>query len=222
MKQREVKPFDASPSADDRKKVQALLARIFLPGIIRMLVASLRIQITPDRHLPALREGGIIAFWHGNMVTGWMLCRKLFPRKNLHAVVSLSQDGAILASTLSRLGYTLIRGSSSRGSDEVKRNMLKAVRNGDIVAITPDGPRGPRQRLKYGTLKLVSQHRLTMYFAKISHKQAWQLDSWDRFQIPRPFSRVEIEIVPVTIPEIKNQNELENIEKQLAEQFSEN
>ncbi|MBM3162455.1 MAG: DUF374 domain-containing protein [Chlorobi bacterium] len=180
-----------------------------LPLLLRMLFGSLRITLTWRPETACLPEGSaIFSFWHGKMVAGWMLARKLFANRRVSAVVSLSEDGNILSGTLAVLGFSLIRGSSSKGSLNVREETAETLSGGDIVAITPDGPRGPRHEFKYGTVRLASQCRTPLLFADIRYQRAWQLKSWDRFEIPWPFSRASIILHHISVPEFRSEEEL--------------
>ena len=196
-----------------------LIARHIIPIALKLLYASLRITVTP-RQIQLPENGAIIAFWHGNMITGWLLAQTLFPGKNITAVVSMSEDGNILAETLERLGFSLIRGSSSKGGDEVKLNIQKVLQKGDIVALTPDGPRGPANQFKFGTLRLASEKHYPLVFADISHANPWKLKSWDQFEIPKPFSKTNIKLHLVDLPEFNNEEELQSYTKQLSIKLS--
>lgn len=192
-----------------------------LPGTLKALIATLRItmQNTPDA-TGAEAEKCIFAFWHGKMIYGWLLAQRLFPERDIHAVVSLSKDGEILSHTLEKLGFTLIRGSSSRGSGEVKTTMLAELEQKGIVAITPDGPRGPRHSFKYGTLRLVSEQKIPIIFAAIQYDKTIQLKSWDKFEIPLPFSKVNVTLHRIEVPEMRSEQDLELFEQQLSKQFA--
>ena len=196
-----------------------LIARHIIPIALKLLYASLRITVTP-RKIQLPDNGAIITFWHGNMITGWLLAQSLFPGEKITAVVSMSEDGNILAETLERLGFSLIRGSSSKGGDEVKLNIQKVLQKGDIVALTPDGPRGPAKQFKFGTLRLASQKRYPLVFADISHANPWKLKSWDRFEIPKPFSKTIVKLHLVDLPEFNNEEELQSYTKQLSIKLS--
>ncbi len=205
--------------ATDRAKNAA--AGILLPALLKTLVATLKIKVRGDIPADAGETGGVIAcFWHGTMVNGWLLMQRLFPRKNIAAVVSLSRDGEILAATLERLGFRLIRGSSSRGGEGVKQQMLDTIAGNGIVAITPDGPRGPIHRFKYGTLRLASQHHIPLLFADIRCSRSRKLKSWDGFEIPAPFSRVDITLHSMTVPLFTNDQELRDYEQKLSDTFA--
>jgi lysophospholipid acyltransferase (LPLAT)-like uncharacterized protein len=196
-----------------------VLSRYILPMALKLLYASLRISITPSP-LQLSEKGAIIAFWHGKMIAGWFLAKTLCSSKNITAVVSLSEDGRTLADTLERLGFSLIRGSSSKGGDEVKQAMQEALQNGDIIVLTPDGPRGPVNQFKYGTLRLASDNHYPIFFAEISYAKRWMLKSWDRFEIPKPFSKTSVQLHRLDLPAFNSDNELQNYTKKLSDRLS--
>ena len=199
--------------------VSPLISRYILPAALQLLYASLRITVTPrGNELPD--KGKIIAFWHGKMIAGWLFAKTLCPGKTISAVVSLSDDGRTLADSLERLGFLLIRGSSSKGGEEVKRLIEETLLREGVIAITPDGPRGPVHQFKYGTLKLASRARYPIVFAEIHYAKKWTLDNWDRFEIPKPFSKVSIHLHSLELPEFKNDNELYSYTKKLSDRLS--
>ena len=198
-----------------------IIARPLLPELLKLLFSGLRVQLVPaSEPLPDSRKGMIFAFWHGKMVAGWLLTGKLFPGKQATAVVSLSEDGQLLSDTLERLGFRLIRGSSSKGGREVKEMMLEALQGGTLVAMTPDGPRGPVNKFKYGTLRLASEHGIPMVFAEISFAKSRTLKSWDNFEIPMPFSKVTVTLHLIHLPEFHSEEELRSYCEKLSAGFS--
>ncbi|MGC8774729.1 MAG: DUF374 domain-containing protein [Chlorobaculum sp.] len=173
-----------------------------LPHALKLLFGTLKIEIEhAGERMPEDDRGVMLAFWHGKMIAGWLMARRLFPGRDISAVVSLSGDGQILSDALDRLGFHLIRGSSSRGKEEVRRGIGVALSNGGVVAVTPDGPRGPHHRFKYGTLRLAAQHHTPLVFAEIRYGNARNLKSWDKFEIPLPFSRVTVTLHNVQVPD---------------------
>jgi len=121
--------------------------------------------VIPPKHWPS--GGFIAAFWHGKMLTGWLTVADTL--RNICAsapiaVVSLSKDGEILANALHTLGFQLIRGSSSRGRDAVRQGIQAALERGAAVVLTPDGPRGPKESFKYGSIRLAAQYRSPILF----------------------------------------------------------
>jgi lysophospholipid acyltransferase (LPLAT)-like uncharacterized protein len=198
--------------------ISPVLSRHIIPTALKLLYASLRITVIPQQ-IQLTEKGIIIAFWHGKMITGWLLAKTLFPGEKITSVVSLSDDGRTLADTLEQLGFSLIRGSSSRGGDEVKCAMQNALQRGTIVAITPDGPRGPAKQFKFGLIRLASSNHYPLVFADISYTNAWRLKSWDRFEIPKPFSKTTIKLQLIDFPEFKNEEELRSYTRQLSIQL---
>ncbi len=198
-----------------------LLSGLILPGILKTLVLTLKVSVD-DRTIEKERNDGsvLFAFWHGKMIYGWLLARKLFPRRDIHAVVSLSKDGEILSRTLHGLGFCLIRGSSSRGSGSVKEAMNRELDKNGIIAVTPDGPRGPLHSFKYGTLHLASQRGIPIIFASIQYSNAIELKSWDHFEIPLPFSRVTLTLHRIEVPAMKNEEDLAAYEHRLSKHLA--
>ena len=198
-----------------------VISRHILPVVLKLLYASLRISITPSlRDLPLPEGGAMFAFWHGKMITGWLLARTLFPAKRVTAVVSMSEDGRALADALQKCGFALIRGSSSKGGDAVKRAMLDVLQNNGLVVFTPDGPRGPINQFKYGALRLASSSHTTLLFAEISYTSKWILKSWDRFEIPRPFSKTAVKLHLVELPTFRSEEELRRYTTTISERLS--
>ncbi len=201
--------------------ISPLLSRNILPLALKLLYASLRVSVTtPQRSAGLPEKGTIFAFWHGRMVAGWLLAKKLFPDRKISAVVSLSEDGRILSDALGRLGFSLIRGSSSKGSVGVIDEMRKSLESGEIVAVTPDGPKGPIGSFKFGLLRLASSNRTPLVFADISYASSWKLRSWDRFEIPKPFSKATITLHQIELPAFGTEEELHRYTRQLSDRFS--
>lgn len=191
-----------------------------LPHVLKLLFATLKIEIEhTGETLPSDGSGVMFAFWHGKMITGWLLSRRLFPKREISAVVSLSGDGQILSDALDRLGFELIRGSSSRGKEVVRRGIGVALSSGGVVAVTPDGPRGPHHRFKYGTLRLATLHHAPVVFAEISYDNARSLNSWDKFEIPLPFSRVKVKLHHVQVPDFPTEEEFRDWADKLSAGF---
>ncbi len=195
-----------------------LISRYIIPFALKLLYASLRISVTPPTLKKQLTEkGAIFTFWHGKMVAGWLLAKSLLPDKQLQAVVSLSEDGRILSDALEQFDYTLIRGSSSKGADEVKLAMQKAISKEQIIVLTPDGPRGPVNQFKYGTLRIASTNNYQLIFAEINYTKAWKLKSWDKFEIPRPFSKTTVKLHAIDLPDFISEEELRIYTKKLSD-----
>jgi lysophospholipid acyltransferase (LPLAT)-like uncharacterized protein len=158
---------------------------------------------------PALQ---VWCFWHRCLIP----CACYFHGKFEPAVlISNSFDGELIARTIERLGFLTARGSSTRSGGSGLWSLAKAVGRGNPAVFTADGPRGPVYKVKPGAIKLA---QLTGYSIGIfyAHPQnAWLLRSWDRFLIPKPFSRVAIswgrnvEVPPTEDPAVMEAKRLE-------------
>jgi lysophospholipid acyltransferase (LPLAT)-like uncharacterized protein len=163
--------------------------------IIRALGATLRYEsvFPPDAVHPipgdAIPGPTIFAFWHRSL----LICAHRFRDKDIAILISRSFDGELIARTVELLGFKAIRGSSSRGGPAGLRDMADAYAAGHRCAITADGPRGPAHLAKPGTAQLAQLVEAPWVgtFNAIPIK-AWELRTWDRFLIPKPFSKVLI------------------------------
>ncbi|MGQ9819627.1 MAG: lysophospholipid acyltransferase family protein [Candidatus Kapaibacteriales bacterium] len=136
-------------------------------------------------------KSSIIVFWHGDMLPIW----KLFSNFNAFAVVSLSPDGEILSNLLSKWGYRLIRGSSTKGGKEVLTRIIEEVKN-SYVLITPDGPRGPKNKMKPGALIASIRSGCPIYVCRVTFSNSYCFKrSWDNFKFPLPFSKIKVEFL---------------------------
>jgi len=159
-------------------------------ALIRLLGLTLRYEDVTDPGTIAgydLPTPAIYVFWHRSLLT----CAHRFRNRGIAILVSQSFDGELIARTVDRLGFLPIRGSSSSGASAGLRGMRRAYAAGHICAITADGPRGPSMIAKPGAAQLatlVGAHHIGAFYAL--PLSAWQLRSWDRFLIPKPFSRV--------------------------------
>lgn len=198
-----------------------VLGKTLLPLLMRGLYLTLRKQVSINTPaLPDPKNGLVFGFWHGKMLTGWLLAKASFPKTHFSAIVSLSKDGEILSGALKTLNFTLIRGSSSRGKEAVKEETRKALISNQCIAVTPDGPRGPREVFKYGTIRLASETGKPLVFAKIEHEKFWQLrKSWDKFEIPKPFSKVRIGLFCIYVPKFATDDELKTFSEKLSAEY---
>src|SRR5262245_17148564 len=162
-------------------------------GLLRVSGALTRLQflhLEREASLVTKEKSVIYAMWHGRM---WLLAAR-FPRRGVGVLVSLSEDGEVIARILSRLRLVPVRGSSSRGGDEALRELEKWVNDGRSAAITPDGPRGPRHVAHMGAVALAARTGKPIVPLGAAARPAWTLNSWDKFQVPKPGSRAVITV----------------------------
>lgn len=176
------------------------VAAWFLHALVLGVAATCRISVRdPGGILPMIRGRPVIfAVWHNRLAFSMIVYRRLFRSglggRRMAALVSASRDGAFLAAILESFSVVPVRGSTSRRGPQALVEMKSLAEAGHHLAITPDGPRGPRYRAQIGMLGLA---RITGFpIVPVSVNCAWRWDapSWDRFQVPLPFARCEISL----------------------------
>ncbi|UUX48239.1 lysophospholipid acyltransferase family protein [Nisaea acidiphila] len=167
------------------------VASRLLAGLIRLLACTIRWQtLNPEIRDRALGsdQPAIGAFWHNRI----MLMTEIWPRGRPMAMLqSKHPDGRLIARTIQHLGIDDIVGSAGKGKGGAQaiRAMLRALKNGSSVAITPDGPRGPRMRVSDGIIALARMSGAPIYPVTWNVSRRRVLRSWDRFILALPFSR---------------------------------
>jgi lysophospholipid acyltransferase (LPLAT)-like uncharacterized protein len=189
--------------------VQSALAWL-VSAYINLTLATMRWRFEGRAAFEAAvsAPAGLIACcWHGRVALS-LACRQALKRKPRRVLISNSPDGEFVAKVMSRLGLPAIRGSSTtdprrkRRSLEAFREAVRFVEAGGIVALTPDGPRGPAQVVPDGPVRLARACPQTPVFLfGMAAGPALSLKSWDRTQIPLPFGRGCVVIDgPILVP----------------------
>lgn len=185
-----------------------------LPSLLNLLIKSLKIEIENSGTLNS--ENYVLMFWHGKMLCGWWLGKN----KNFFGVVSQSKDGEILSRLLLKWKYKLIRGSSSKDSKEVMNQMVEVLKSGFSLAITPDGPRGPREKMKIGGLIAAVRSNKPVVLCGIHYEKKIVFNSWDKFELPKPFSKVLIKLSePKKFQAGLSNDEYERIRQELEDEL---
>ena len=158
--------------------------------VLAAIGATLRFEVIAEEGaVPATPPAkGIFCFWHRcTLPCGWY-----FRKFKCSILISRSFDGELITRTLGLLGYNSVRGSSSRGGAAGLLALRDVLESGDPVVFTADGPRGPIYQTKIGAVKLAQMTGEPMGSFYLLPERAWVMRSWDRFLIPRPFSRVAV------------------------------
>lgn len=167
--------------------MQNFLLRMLIELVMRTISFSVENE-EPVRRLLADGRPFVLVFWHGSMTFPWWRMRN----QNAAALVSHSKDGQILADLLRSWEYTILRGSSSRGNKEAMNTMRRAVRDGHVLCVTPDGPRGPYHEMKMGAIRVAQTTDVPIVMVSVGFRKFHRLKSWDRFEIPFPFTRARV------------------------------
>ena len=168
----------------------------------------------------------IIAIWHNRLALSTTLyeryARRYEPERRMAAMVSASRDGGMLAIILEDLGIEPVRGSSSRRGGQALVEMITYAERGCDLAITPDGPRGPRYEVQEGVIATAQLTGLPI--VPVSYHLNWKIrmNSWDKFQIPLPFARCDVIMEkPISVPREISDEQREAYRKQVEQSLRE-
>lgn len=150
----------------------------------------------------------VFTLWHGRLLP----CTYHHRHQDVVTLVSHHRDGEYITRLVQKWGYTAVRGSSSRGGLDALRELVRHLRGGRSLAITPDGPRGPREKLKPGPLLAAQLTGAPIIPVASGASRASYFGGWDRFLIPHPFARLQIAYgEPVYVPRRADEAELQAV-----------
>lgn len=168
--------------------------------IIRMIGVTWRVRMIDAGPVDRMRHEGqpvALLLWHGQLLPLLYIMRF----QSIACLISTHRDGELIAQVAQRLGCKLVRGSSSRGADRALLGLVRALKDGYTIAVTPDGPRGPYRTFAPGALVAAHRADAPVVAFGVHATRAWYLKSWDRFMIPKPFARVTIVFdAPLRVP----------------------
>jgi lysophospholipid acyltransferase (LPLAT)-like uncharacterized protein len=198
----------------------ALIKAAGLAGslILRLWMGTLRYRYRPlgpnvDPHETNLDGSHIYAIWHENM----LLPAYRYARPDISILISEHADGQLIAEVCRHLRIGLVRGSTSRGGASAVRQMLRANQQAHL-AITPDGPRGPRRHVQLGLIYVAARTRRSIIPTGFGFHRPWRLRSWDMFALPRPWSNsVCVTAAPMCVPADAGREELEEYRQRVEE-----
>ena len=180
--------------------------------VFQLLFLLNKVKIHGEDNLLQLAKADkpiMVCVWHGRLLfPSWYIRLKM---TNLHAIASRHSDAEIMARILKHWGYNLIRGSTRKGGKAVVQKMADVFKNGGIVAVTNDGPKGPPKIAKAGSTGLAIKYNVNMITITGSATKYWQMKSWDKFMLPKPFGRIDILVAPpiqIDIPPANNEEEI--------------
>jgi len=140
----------------------------------------------------SVAEPAIGAVWHNRLLITPMVLRRFVSHRRGAALISASRDGAWIAALVNKVGFDVVRGSSSRQGVTAVLQMADVLATGSDVVIAPDGPRGPVYQLGPGIIFLAQKSGAPIFPVQLEYSRSWRVKSWDRFFLPRPFSKVRV------------------------------
>jgi lysophospholipid acyltransferase (LPLAT)-like uncharacterized protein len=170
---------------------QSRAALLLGTGLLHAIARTWRYRVINGEALAKARASGrgfVFSLWHGQLLP------LLWHHRDQGVIVLISEhrDGELVARAAASLGYDLIRGSTTRGGGRALISLVRVLQEGKEVAVTPDGPRGPARKYAPGALVAAQRSNALILPVVAVADRAWRLKSWDRFLIPKPFSRVTV------------------------------
>lgn len=197
------------------KKFLFLLAVTFGKWILKFIYGTNRWHIEGEGQIENLRAEGksiIFAVWHGNLLPGFMYIADKQP----YGLAGTHGDAEIISRIGAKIGYRVIRGSSTEGGSEAYKQIINVLENekGALLFITPDGPKGPAKELKPGTVKAAMRTGAVILPAGGASTRYWAAKNWDTFYVAKPFGHIHLLIGnPIDFSEQKNFEQSSNILK---------
>lgn len=173
---------------EQKRKLGLLIIPFFGSLVIRFLYLTNKKKFHAPDNLGD--DNFIMACWHGELLLipyAYLRYRKI---PNVKLFISEHFDGELIAKTLSFFGFGTIRGSTTRGGAKALIKAIKEIKEGSDIGITPDGPKGPRHQVHDGIIAIAQKTKKKIVLVEIKPKKYWQLNSWDKFVIPKPFSEL--------------------------------
>ena len=175
-----------------KKKIARGVALFLLPFLGSLVIRLLYALNKKEFHIQSSNndEPTIFAIWHGELLMLPYLYKQF--RKTPHAKVLISDhfDGLLISKTIEYFGLKTIAGSSNRKAVKALLESIKALKEGWDIGITPDGPKGPRHTLSDGVVVMAQKAKIPVVVVEIKPTNFWQLNSWDRFVVPKPFGTI--------------------------------
>jgi len=207
--------MDETPNYTRAERLKAALIGWVGYIVIAIVGQTMRWESDGDSHLDDILKSGnraIFTFWHGRIFPATYYWRN----RGIVVMTSKNLDGEAIAQCIQRFGFGAARGSSSRGGMRALAELARKIREGCDAAFTIDGPRGPRYVAKPGPIMLARKTGAAVFCFHISMKKKIQLNSWDHFQIPWPFTRaIVLKAAPIWVPADATEEDVRNLHGQM-------
>lgn len=176
---------------DIYRKIGAVIIPPLGALLMRLLYMTYKFEYNILGKLP--QRNCVFVGWHGELFVNPLVYRKFRKNYKTYAVISHHFDGELIAKTFWLAGkIDALRGSSRKGAKAVLVQAIKQIQKGDDIILTPDGPRGPRHSFQPGALAIAKRAEGNLVIITMKADKFWQFQSWDKFVIPKPFSKVEV------------------------------
>src|SRR4029077_11887339 len=181
--------------------------------LLQVWARTLRYEIDDRANVLGKPVAGnyIAALWHNRLLLISFVLKKFFPDRPRPGLIGASRDGDLIADATQRFGFDVVRGSSSRMGATALLELSEILASGRDVLLTPDGPRGPVYELGQGIIFLAQKTGARVVPVNMEYSSCWRVKSWDRFIIPRPFTKVRVILgLPHQVRSTSTPQEFEN------------
>lgn len=204
-----------------RQAVKTALISNLGGGVLTTLMATTRSQLIAGQDVERIWVEGqrpaVYVLWHGRLLS----CAYRYRRNQLGTLISRNRDGDYISGVVRRWGFTVVRGSSSRGGSSALRRIVRMLKEGRSVALTPDGPRGPRQQMKPGPVIAAQLAGVPVIPVSAGASSGRFFGSWDRFLVPAPFADTPVALgEPIDIPQGLQESDLEEVMQRIADSLN--
>lgn len=198
------------------RKVRPKVLRGLVYHLATLIGKSLRVESPRLEEVLNLPGGKIIAGWHGRS----LIAGVVFRNRGMSTIISHSRDGEMQNYVFQRFGFQTIRGSSSKGGIKAAVESIRVLRKGGTMAFTPDGPRGPSGVVQDGIMVMAQKSGVPIIPGAFSAERRWLLSTWDRYMVPKPFSRLVLLFGdPIYVPKDAGPEEVEEIRLRLQNEM---
>lgn len=198
-----------------RQKLILFLIKNIGTKIFYLLAKSYKVEIKGrenEERLLKTHKSILYAFWHQR----FFYLIYYFKNSNGRVLISYSKDGEMVAKAVEAFGMIPVRGSSSRGRIGSTREIMEVLEKGHVVGIATDGPRGPIYNVKPGIIQIAKSSGMPILPITVGTERKWSFNSWDRFIVPKPFSRIYMKYgEPMFVEQDSSDDVLEEKRKEL-------
>lgn len=184
--------------------------------LARLIGLTLKVKSQGYEEVQKLEGGKILAGWHGRT----FIATTFFRNKGVWTMISHSKDGDMQNIIFSNFGFRTIRGSTGRGGIKAAIEVIEVLKQGQLFAFTPDGPRGPSGVVQGGVMLMARKSGAWIVPVGTSATKKWYAPTWDRYMVPKPFATCYMVFgTPLSVPPKANENEIEEIRRAVEEEM---
>ncbi len=183
------------------KKILRKAGGVIIPPLAYFLMRFIWLTTFKKFHFitPIDELQHVCVCWHGELFMSPQAYRAIHKNHPASAIISSHFDGSLIASILNLLNIKPLRGSSRKGAKRVLMQAFKSIKQGEEVLITPDGPKGPRHHMSDGAIGIALKSKLPIFIMNFRAENFWQMKSWDKLIIPKPFSKVNFYMQSISL-----------------------